>query len=88
MLPFHHGAAAIAIKCKTPILPIMMYKRPRFFRRTHVLIGEPFELTEYYDRKLTEAEFEEADNKIRDIMLDMRKQHAEYLENKKKKKAK
>ncbi len=88
MLPFHHGAAAIAIKCKTPILPIMMYKRPRFFRRTHVLIGEPFELTEYYDRKLTEAEFAEADNKIRDIMLDMRKQHAEYLENKKKKKAK
>lgn len=88
ILPFHHGAAAIAIKCKTPILPIMMYKRPRFFRRTHVLIGEPFELTEYYDRKLTEAEFEEADNKIRDIMLDMRKQHAEYLENKKKKKAK
>ena len=88
MLPFHHGAAAIAIKCKTPILPIMMYKRPRFFRRTHMLIGEPFELTEYYDRKLTEAEFEEADNKIRDIMLDMRKQHAEYLENKKKKKAK
>ena len=88
MLPFHHGAAAIAIKCKTPILPIMMYKRPRFFRRTHVLIGEPFELTEYYDRKLTEAEFEEADNKIRDIMLNMRKRHAEYLENKKKKKAK
>lgn len=88
MLPFHHGAAAIAIKCKTPILPIMMYKCPRFFRRTHVLIGEPFELTEYYDRKLTEAEFEEADNKIRDIMLNMRKQHAEYLENKKKKKAK
>lgn len=88
MLPFHHGAAAIAIKCKTPILPIMMYKRPRFFRRTHVLIGEPFELTEYYDRKLTEADFAEADNKIRDIMLDMRKQHAEYLENKKKKKAK
>ena len=88
MLPFHHGAAAIAIKCKTPILPIMMYKRPRFFRRTHVLIGEPFELTEYYDRKLTEAEFEEADNKIRDIMLNMRKRHAEYLENKKKKQAK
>lgn len=88
MLPFHHGAAAIAIKCKAPILPIMMYKRPRFFRRTHVLIGEPFELTEYYDRKLTEADFVEADNKIRDIMLDMRKQHAEYLENEKKKKAK
>ena len=85
MLPFHHGAAAIAIKCKAPILPIMMYQRPRFFRCTHVLIGEPFELSEYYDRKLTEEEFIEADNKIRDLMLNMRKEHAEYLQNKKKK---
>lgn len=88
ILPFHHGAAAIAIKCKAPLIPIVAYKKPRYFRCTHVLIGEPFELTEYYDRKLTEEEFAEADNKIRDVMLDMRKEHTQYLENKKNRKRK
>lgn len=84
MLPFHHGASVIAAKNKVPIVPIMLYSRPRLFRMTHVLIGEPFELTEYYDVKMTAREIEEADNKIRDIMLNMRKAHTEYLQNKKK----
>ena len=88
MLPFHHGAAIISIKTKAPIVPIMIYKKPRFFRMTHVLIGEPFELTEYYDRKLTEQEMLDADEKIRQIMLNMRAKHREWLDNKKKKKGK
>lgn len=85
MLPFHHGASAIAIRTKTPIVPVMLYKKPRYFRMAHVLVGEPFELSEYYDRKLTSQEIEEADNKIREIMLNMRKEHTAFLESKKKK---
>ncbi len=84
MLPFHHGAAMMAIKAKVPIIPIMLYKKPRFFRMAHVLIGEPFELTEYYDRKLTEEEMIEADEKIRLLMLSMRESHKEFLASKKK----
>lgn len=86
LLPFHHGAAMMSIKTKAPIVPIMIYKKPRFFRMSHILIGEPFELTEYYDRKLTENEMVEADEKIRQCMLDMRAKHREWLESKKKKK--
>ena len=52
ILPFKHGASVMAIRTKTPIIPIMLYNKPRFFRMTHVLIGDPVELTEYYDRKL------------------------------------
>ncbi len=85
LLPFKHGAAAIAIRAKVPVVPIMSYKKPRFFRMTHVLIGDPFELTEYYDRKLTEEELIEADEKLRGIMLELRDKHTKYLENKKKK---
>lgn len=86
MLPFFHGATLMAIKTKTPIIPMMLYKKPRWFHMTHVLIGEPVELTEYYDRKLTGEEILEADNKLRDIMLNMRKEHAEFLTAKKEKK--
>lgn len=85
--PFRHGAAAIAIKAKVSIIPMMIYKKPKFFRMTHILMGEPIELTEYYDKKLGEAEYEEADKKLYNIMLELRKKHTEFLESKKKKKA-
>ena len=88
LLPFHPGAAMMAIKCKAPIVPIVIYNKPKFFRLTHVLIGEPFELTEYYDRKLSEEELAQADECLRQRMLDMKKEHSEYLANKKKNKNK
>lgn len=84
--PFRHGAAAIAIKAKVPVVPIMMYSKPRFFRMTHILVGEPIELTEYYNKKLTEEEYTEADTKLYNIMLELRRKHKEFLESKKKKK--
>lgn len=85
MLPFQGGAAMMAIRQQTPIVPMMIYKKPKLFRVAHILIGEPFELSEYYGRKLTETEISEADEKIRAIMLNLRKEHAEYLASKKSK---
>ena len=75
----------MAIRQQTPIVPMMIYQKPKLFRVAHILIGEPFELSEYYGRKLTEKEISEADEKIRAIMLNLRKEHAEYLKNKKSK---
>ncbi len=86
MLEFKHGASVMAIRTKTPIIPIVLYERPRFFRKAHILIGDPFEFSEYYDRKLTDEDYTEADNKLRDMMLQMRKDHAEFLRLEKEKK--
>ena len=85
MLPFKHGAAVMAIKCKAPIIPIVIYKKPKFFRMAHVLIGEPIELTEYYGKKLSDEELSLIDEQLRQRMLDMKQEHAEFLANKKKK---
>lgn len=85
MLEFKHGASAMAIRAKTPIVPIVIYKKPRLFRVAHILIGDPIELTKYYDKKLTEEDFKEADEYLRDLMLNMKAEHTEYLKNKKKK---
>jgi len=90
-LPFHGGAALFAIKTKTPIVPLVICNKPRPFHRTHVVFGEPFELTEYYDRKLTQADYDEADEKIKNILYDMRAKFREERaakKNKKKKKGK
>ena len=88
LLPFHSGAAMMAIRSKTPIVPILIYKKPRFFRCTHIIVGAPIELTEYYDRKLSEEEIAAVDADLRQHMLDMRQAHKEFLESKKKKKSK
>lgn len=85
MLPFKHGASIMAIKTRTPVVPVVMYQKPRYFKMAHILVGEPIELTEYYDRKLTEQDYVEADEKIRNLMLEMRAKHTEYLQSKKKK---
>ncbi len=83
--PFQHGASAIAIKAKVPIVPMMIYEKPRFFKTTHILMGEPFEFSEYYGKKLTEGDYAEADGKLYNIMLELRRKHTEFLASKKKK---
>ena len=60
-LPFKSGAAALSIKTKTPIIPVVQLKKIKLFRRSNVYFGEPFELTEFYDRKLTQQDIEKAD---------------------------
>lgn len=85
MLPFRHGAAVMAIKCQVPIIPFVIYKKPKFFRRADILIGEPIELSEYYGKKLSDEELGAVDEYLRQHMLDMRKKHTEYLASKKKK---
>ena len=87
MLPFHSGAAVMAIKCKTPIIPMVIYKKPKFFRCAHILIGEPIELSSYYDRKLTDEEIKEVDEFLRQKMLQMKAEHTAYLEDRKTKRA-
>ncbi len=85
---FESGSAAIAIKAKVPVVPIMIYEKPRVFRTTHVLIGEPFELSEYYDKKLTPEDYAAANEKLRSVMLALRAEHTEFLQAKKDKKKK
>lgn len=48
------GTAMLAIKSKTPVVPVWISKRPKMFRLTKIYIGEPFELDQFYGEKLTD----------------------------------
>lgn len=87
-LPFHGGAALLAIKTHTPVIPFIIYNRPRVFRKTHVRFGEPMEFAEYYDRKLTQEDYDEAEEKLKNRLYALREEHREYLNAKKKGKRK
>lgn len=85
-LPFHGGAALLAIKTKTPIIPFVICNRPHVFRRTHVVFGEPMDLSEYYGRKLTQADYDEAEEKLKNRLYELREEHRAFLKAKKDKK--
>ncbi|MGI6585359.1 MAG: 1-acyl-sn-glycerol-3-phosphate acyltransferase [Gracilibacteraceae bacterium] len=51
------GIAMLATKSKAPIIPVAIISNYKFFKRTEIVIGEPIELTEYYDRKLLNDEY-------------------------------
>lgn len=82
-LPFKSGAATLSIRTKTPIIMIVQCKKMKVFRRNYFYYSEPFELTEYYDKKLTEQDIAEADEKLRQKMLEIYYQLADTVKNKK-----
>lgn len=85
ILPFKPGAAAMAIRAKVPIVPMAIYKKQKPFRMAHILYGEPFELSEFYDKKLTDEDIERADEIIKEHILTLKREHTEFLARKKRK---
>ncbi|MBE5734137.1 MAG: 1-acyl-sn-glycerol-3-phosphate acyltransferase [Clostridiales bacterium] len=80
------GSAVFAVKAKCPIVPMMLLKKARPFSVTKLIIGEPFYLDEFYNKKITPEVVEEMD-KI--VATKMKEQHAilKELTARKKKKA-
>ncbi len=63
------GAGLFAVRTKTPIVPAMILKKSKLFRKTKILVGKPFELSEFYDKKLTDQDISVMDGIIRDKMI-------------------
>lgn len=70
-LPFKSGAATLAIKTQTPIIPVVQVRKIKAFKTAHVYYGEPLEFTEFYDKKLTPEDIERADKILYDRMSEI-----------------
>lgn len=86
LLPLKNGSAVFAVKSKCPILPVMMLKKAKAFRKTRIIIGEPIYLDEFYGKKLGEKEIAELDAIVTDAMLSLQDKLNEIIENRKVKK--
>ena len=69
------GLAMIAIKTKTPIVPVWISKKAKLFRLVKIYVGTPFELSEFYGQKLDEETLEKASQIVREKMLTLRSTH-------------
>ena len=82
--PLKGGASVLAVRAKSPIVPMMMSGKLGLFRKIHVMVGKPFELSEFYDVKLTEETTKKIDEIVREKMLEQQKLLFEHIESKKK----
>ena len=78
------GAGFFAIKSRKPVVPVMIYKRSRMFKKTYILIGKPFYLSEFYDAKLDKATSDKIDGIIYNEMVKTHNELKSIVENNRK----
>ena len=66
--PIKGGSMIFAVKAKCPIVPLMLSGKARFMRRTHLIIGKPFELSDYYAKKLCDSDLSEMEKIVSEKM--------------------
>ena len=71
--PLKDGASVFALKAKCKIVPVVILKKAKIFRRNKLIVGEPFSLSEYYDKKGAEQNLEEITKVIYDKMVSEQK---------------
>lgn len=70
-LNFKGGSVVFALKAKCPIVPVMMQKKARLFRKTRIIVGKPINLDEYYDKKLGVDEINVLGTLVRNKMIEI-----------------
>ena len=66
------GTAMLAIKGKVPIVPIFTLKKPKFWRRNKVFVGQPFELNDFYGKKLDQETLDNASKVVENKLNELR----------------
>lgn len=82
------GTAFFAVKAKCPVVPMMMSGKAKLFRKTHIVVGKPFDFSEYYGKKLTPEDDKAMNDILREKMLLEQARLNEILQTKKNKKSK
>ena len=72
------GAEIFAVKAKAKIVPIIISRKAKLFCRTHVVVGEPFELSDYYGVKINEEVTSNMNAEIKKRMVDTQNLLSKY----------
>ena len=67
------GAAMLAIKAQAPIVPFWYEKKQKLFRFNKMYWGEPYELSQFYDKRLTSEVLAEAAEIVSQKILELKK---------------
>ena len=70
-----NGVAMFSVKTQSPIIPMVLIKRPKLFRLNKLVIGKPLDLTKYDGRPATKELYEEISNDLENAMQNLLKEN-------------
>ena len=59
-----NGVAMFALKANAPIVPMVIVRKPKLWRRNRLVIGEPIDISKYQGQKATKEVYEEINAQI------------------------
>lgn len=65
---FADGIASIALRTKSPVLPVAICDGYKCFRRITVRVGEPVEFKDYYDKRISNEELHNLSDELETIL--------------------
>ena len=83
LLELKNGAIMFASKGESVIVPMILYKRPRIFRKNYLLIGEPISVEGENPKKLSQEEVYKNTQRLFDALEKLRRDMDEKLKLKK-----
>lgn len=63
-----NGVAMFALKSKSPIIPMVLIKKPRIFRFNKLVVGKPLDLSKYENMPATKEVYAEISKDLVDAM--------------------
>lgn len=82
------GVITFASKGEARILPMLMYRPPKIFRKNYIIVGEPFELEAENTKRLTKEELQHNLERYENALSKLREEIDEFVLSKKSKKNK
>ena len=83
------GLVIFASKGDAEIVPMLLYRRPKLFRKNYIIVGEPFKVVGENPKRLTQEEVQENMKIYADKMAELRAElDAKFAKKKKEKKSK
>ena len=88
MLSIKSGIITFASRGEVDIIPMLMYKPPKIFRKNYIIVGEPLKIQGVNPKKLTKAELEMNLKNYENAMKALRVELDDYVMKKNKKRKK
>ena len=79
--PLKGGSAVFSVRAKCPIVPVMILKKAKPFCRNKMIVGKPFELSEFYDKKNNDNDYVEMEKIIYDKMVEEQNNLLKLIKN-------
>ncbi len=70
------GAAMIALRSRSPIVPVYMDRKMSFFKRTNIYVGEPIPCDDLLDKGINTETCEEMNERFRETFRRMIREHS------------